>query len=263
MRVGIIGGSGVYAIKGLELEPHTIVTPYGRAQVFFGKKDDLEIVFLTRHGSDHRIPPHRINHRANIKAMQLLGVQRILATFSVGSLQLDIPPQSLVALDQFIDFAANPEITFYEGGSSGLVHTEMTEPYCVALREQTLALASKHELRIRPKGTYVGVRGPRFETAAEISLYAQLGGDVVGMTGVPEAVLARELGIHYAAVALSVNWGAGLHGPIKIEREGLERIRTTALSLFIDALQVPLLGSCGCETARLVIHPPEEKTSTN
>ena len=258
MRVAIIGGTGVYAIEGRQFKSHIVDTPFGQAQVYLGQGESEDLVFLTRHGLDHSVPPHRINYRANLKALEQLGVERILATFAVGSLQPTIPPRSLVALDQFIDFTHGRETTFFDGGSSGLAHVDVTEPYCPGLRERVLALAAERGLEIRPKGTYVCVNGPRFETAAEIRMYAQLGGDVAGMTGVPEVSLARELGIHYAAVALSINWAAGLKGPVEIVRSGLDEIRAALLSLFVEALRSPSLGPCNCESAVLMVHPPEE-----
>jgi len=258
MRVAIIGGTGFYAIDDRELEPQIVDTPFGQAQVYLGQGESEDLVFLTRHGPDHRIPPHRINYRANLKALGQLGVKRVLATFAVGSLQPAIPPRSLVALDQFIDFTQGREATFFDGGRSGLAHTEMTEPYCPGLRERVLALAAERGLEIRPKGTYVCFNGPRFETAAEIRMFAQLGGDVIGMTGVPEVSLARELGIHYAAVALSINWAAGLKGPVEIVRSGLDKIRAALLSLFVDALRAPALAPCNCESAVMMMHPPAE-----
>jgi len=258
MRVAIIGGTGVYAIEGREFKSRIVDTPFGQAQVYLGQGESEDLVFLTRHGPDHRIPPHRINHRANIKALEQLGVKRVLATFAVGSLRPIIPPRSLVALDQFIDFTHGRETTFFDGGSSGLAHTDVTEPYCPGLRERVLTLAAKRGLEIRPKGTYVCSDGPRFETAAEVRMFAQLGGDVVGMTGVPEVSLARELGIHYAAVALSINWAAGLEGPLEIVSSGLDEIRVALLSLFVDALRAPSLAPCNCESAVLMMHPPAE-----
>ncbi len=257
MRVAIIGGSGVYTLGEGEFEQQTITTPYGAARLFVGRGEWEDFVFLPRHGPEHTIPPHRINYRANIKALAQLGVERILATFAVGSLQRHLPPRSLVALDQFMDFTHGREGTFFEGGRTGLAHLDVTEPYCAALRAQLLALAPRYGLNIHPRGTYVCTNGPRFETAAEVRMYARLGGDVVGMTGVPEVVLARELGIHYAAVALSINWAAGLEGgTVDIVREGVAELRATLLALFVEVLRTPLTEPCDCESALLVIHPP-------
>jgi len=256
LRAAIIGGTGVYGMPGGRFDTRVIETPYGEALVFLGQGEFEDLIFLARHGPSHAIPPHRINFRANLKALEQLGVKRVLATFAVGSLQPTIPPGSLVAVDQFIDFTHGRVGTFYDGGESGLVHTDMTEPYCSALRERLLALADQRGLQIRPTGTYMCFNGPRFETAAEIRMYAQLGGDVVGMTGAPEVQLARELRMHYAAVAISINWAAGLKGPIKIEKSGMEQTREKLLHLLVEVLRAPLVASCHCETALMIQHPP-------
>ncbi len=256
-RTAIIGGTGVYQLPGVEVERRVVETPYGEALVFLGLGEAQDLVFLPRHGPDHTLPPHRINYRANLKALHLLGVRRVMAAFAVGSLQPDIPPRSLVALDQFLDFTHGREATFFEGGEAGLVHVEVTEPYCPALRARFLELAAAGGVAVQPQGTYVCTNGPRFESAAEVRMYAQLGGDVVGMTGLPEVVLARELRMHYAGVALSINWGAGIQGALEIE-QGLEARRAAMLRIFIETLRSPPLGACPCEGAGFVMHPPAE-----
>lgn len=258
MKIGIIGGTGVDNMEGAEFERQQIPTRYGPSIVFVGQGPNADLVFLPRHGPEHTVPPHRINYRAHIKALQTLGVERVMATFAVGSLVEDIPPLSLVALDQFLDFTHGREGTFFDGGASGLVHTEVTDPYCSGLHKQLMVLAPKHGLEVRPAGVYVCTNGPRFETAAEVRMYAQLGGEVVGMTGVPEATLAREMGLHYAAVAFSVNWAAGLKGPFEIEEEGVDQIRAKLLPLFLETLRSANLDGCRCLGTRHVIHEPRE-----
>ncbi len=258
MTKAIIGGTGFDRLMQGKMSLKRIETPYGNVAYYDGTDDWEDIVFLPRHGPGHRVPPHKINYRANLKALQMLGTERILATFAVGSLSLDVEPGSLVVLDQFMDFTEGRAFTFYDGGASGLAHTEMTLPYCSSLRKRLLALAPKHELELMPRGTYVCTDGPRFETAAEVRMYEQLGGDVVGMTGVPEAPLARELGMHYAAVALSINWGAGLQEELEIVR-GLEDKERALLALFVDVLNKGVLDQCTCESAVMIMHPPEEE----
>ena len=258
MRIGIIGGSGVDSMGGVDFERQQIPTRYGPSTVFVGLGQNADLVFLPRHGPEHTVPPHRVNYRAHLKALQSLGVERVMATFAVGSLVDDIPPLALVALDQFLDFTHSREGTFFDGGASGLVHTDVTEPYCRGLRQQLLALAPMHGLELRPSGVYVCTNGPRFETASEVRMYAQLGGEVVGMTGVPEATLARELGLHYAAVAFSVNWAAGLKGPLEIKEAGVDKIRARLLPLFVETLRSADVDGCQCLGARHVIHEPRE-----
>lgn len=256
MRTAIIGGTGFDQLTGFELDLQDVTTPYGTVPLYLGRGEAEGLVFLPRHGPEHTVPPHQINYRANLKALEILDVEWVLATFAVGSLHLDIEPGSLVVLDQFLDFTTGRVGTFFDGGDSGLVHTLMTGPYCPALRAQLLARAPAHQLALVPEGTYACTNGPRFETAAEVQMLAQLGGDVVGMTGVPEAPLARELGLHYAAVALSINWGAGLvDEEVEIVR-GLEPKKKALIALFVDVLRHDSDEVCRCETSNLVIHPP-------
>jgi 5'-methylthioadenosine phosphorylase len=256
MKVAIIGGTGIYKIGQGQFEPQLVDTPYGQAQVYLGQDEFSDLVFLTRHGPGHDVPPHRVNYRANIQALRQLGVEQVIATFAVGSVHIGIPPRSLVAVDQFLDFTQGRQGTFFEGEGSGLAHVEVTQPFCSDLRRRLLSLAPQHNLEIRPTGTYVCTNGPRFETAAEIRMFAQLGGDVVGMTAAPEAPLARELGLCYAGLALSINWAAGVTEKMTIEREGMAQIRAAMLALCVTTLRTPATGGCECKTSLLVVHPP-------
>lgn len=257
MRVAIIAGTGIYDIPGVELKKQLVETPYGQALVHLGQGSADHLVFLARHGPEHHTPPHKINYKANIKALQLLGVEKILAAFAVGSINPNIPPGGLVVLDDFLDFSSGRPLSFFDGGDSGVAHTEMSQPYCPALRAQLLNLAPEFDLKLHPRSVYVCTNGPRFETPAEIRMHGKLGGDVVGMTGVPEVTLARELNMHYAAVALSINWAAGVKpGAIEIVREGIAELRAKLLSLFIETLQKPLALDCNCQTSVMMMHPP-------
>lgn len=257
MSVAIIGGTGFYRLPGLKGEPQTIATRYGTARVFVGQGEYQDLVFLPRHGPQHSIPPHRINFRANMKALKQLGVTRAVALLAVGSLRHDIPPQGLIAVDQVLDFTRDRANTFFEGESFGVGHTDMTEPYCASLRATLLAHAPSYGLTVRSSGTYVCVNGPRFETAAEVHMFAQLGGDVVGMTGMPEAALARELGIHYAGLAHSLNWAAGLKGDVEIAEVSGDMQRGM-LELAIHTVRTAELGKCKCDDATLIVSPPSE-----
>ncbi len=260
MRAALIAGTGITKNLGWAIRPQTVRTNYGSVDLFLGEDEFADLVFLPRHGPSHQTPPHRINYRANMKALQLLGVDRAMAIFAVGSLDESHPPHSISALDQSLDFTHGRQSTFFDGGDSGLVHTDITEPFCIALRERILTLASKYKLPVLPSGPYVSVDGPSFETAAEIRMFAQLGGEVVGMTGVPEIPLARELGLHYAAVAISINWGAGLKGALKIEEQGLEQHRSSLLDLCLEVLRSPMDVKCSCQKGAIIIHPPSSKT---
>lgn len=262
MLDAIIGGTGFYSLGHSDFTEEIIETAYGNARVLVGSGPNAGICFMPRHGSDHSIPPHRINYRANMKALQMLGVQRVLAVFTVGSLHRAIPPRSFVLLDQFMDFTNGREATYFEGGDSGLAHVEMNQPYCEKVRRQLQHTAARFGIDLASHGTYVATNGPRFETPAEIKMYASWGGDVVGMTGVPEVTLARELGLHYAAVALSVNWGAGLEAKIEIVKDGIDKLREDVLKLFLETIRDSNAGhkaDCECKSGLMVIHPQKNQ----
>jgi 5'-methylthioadenosine phosphorylase len=258
MHTAIIGGTGFDRLTGFDLELQEIDTPYGTVPLYLGRGEAEGMIFLPRHGPEHTVPPHSINYRANIQALKQLDVERVLATFAVGSLHRGVEPGALVLLDQYIDFTRGRESTFFDGGDSGLVHILANDPYCPALRQALLEGAPRHELELIPTGTYACTEGPRFETAAEVRMLAQLGADVVGMTGIPEAPLARELELHYAAVALSINWCTGLEEELEIVR-GLEATQEALIALFVDVLRQPEMQECSCKAARIVMHPPKGK----
>jgi len=211
MRIGIIGGTGAEGIyEEVEPEPRTIETDYGPAEVFVVAAGEREIVFLPRHRTEHDVPPHRINYRANIRALADLECFSVIATNAVGSLRPEMQPGDFVLPDQFLDFTRQRPLTFHDGNDGVVRHVDVTVPYCPRLRDRLLD-ASEQRLgaSLHPTGTYVCCEGPRFETPAEIQMFAQLGGDVVGMTGVPEVVLAREAGLCYATVCVVTNYAAG------------------------------------------------------
>lgn len=210
-RIAIIGGTGVYDPAILtDIRDEIVKTPFGEVRVKLGNYAGREVVFVPRHGEKHSVPPHRINYRANIWSLRELGVERAIATAAVGSLNTDMKPTDLVMVDQFLDFTRGREQSFYEGGEDGVFHVDVTNPYCRELRQTLFRSAKDLSLRVHFNGTYVCTEGPRFETAAEIRMYRQLDGDVVGMTSVPEVVLARELGICYATIGMVTNYAAGI-----------------------------------------------------
>lgn len=259
MESAIIAGTGIYEIPGFEFVEKTIETKYGKALVYLGEKNDLDLVFLARHGLEHTTPPHKINYRANLQALKSLGVKRILATNAVGSISREIPPMGLALLSDFLDFTSGREFSFYDGGSSGLAHTNMDVPYCPSLREKVLDLAPQYGLEVNPEAVYVATNGPRFESPAEIRMFAQMGGDVVGMTGIPELVLARELGMHYASVAYSINWAAGLEDEMTFVSDQMSEIRQLLVLLMVNTLKEVRTLACGCDDAVLMMHEPVEQ----
>jgi 5'-methylthioadenosine phosphorylase len=256
MKVAIIGGTGIDRLPGVTLEEQVLDTPYGRVTVYRADSEPNTLLYLNRHGPKGQIPPHKVNFRANMKALQMLGVERILATNAVGSIDPGLPPGSLVVLTDYLDFTSGRQATFYDGGKTGHAYTEMNDPYCSDLRQRLLNLAPEFELELRSRGTYVCTNGPRFETPAEIKMFSCLGGEVVGMTGVPEVALAKELGIHYASVAYSINWAAGMEASIRIVKEGIPELLARLLALYIRVLQTPEPMVCDCASAVHMIQPP-------
>lgn len=205
----IIGGTGVYNPALLQnAAEHIIETPYGAAKATIGTYEGRSIAFMPRHGVSHSIPPHKINYRANIAALKQMGVHQVLATAAVGSLQLAYAPGSLVIIDDFLDFTKSRPTTFFE--ANGVVHVDVTDPYCSRLRSALRNAAADLSLPIESSGTYVCTEGPRFESPAEIRFYQSLGAAVVGMTTVPEVVLAKEAELCYATVCMVTNYGAGI-----------------------------------------------------
>ena len=222
-EIAIIGGTGVYdpgILKNIRSEE--VSTPYGIVTYKTGEYAGREVAFIPRHGSEHSIPPHKINYRANIWAIKKIGVKKIIATTAVGSLNPQMKPGDFVLIDQFIDFTKNRISTFYEGGDRGVVHLDVTEPYCPSLRRTIREAARELSIDIHTDGVYVCTDGPRFETPAEVKKFAMLGGDVVGMTNVPEVVLAHEAEICYSTVSMVTNFAAGISPTILTHAEVLE-----------------------------------------
>jgi 5'-methylthioadenosine phosphorylase len=247
-RTAIIGGSGFYSVPGCTLvEKRPVSTKYGDVTLFiYRNKDGLEFVFLPRHGEGHTCPPHMINYRASVMALKQAGVESIIAVASVGSLRAHLRPGDFVLLDQFIDFTKSRPSTFFDQDEA--VHIDMTEPFCESLRRCVLA-AKPAGVKVHEKGTYVCAEGPRFETAAEIRAYSAMGGDVVGMTMVPEVVLARELGMCYAGIAVITNYAAGISKKVSHEEvlAAMEKAGTVLADYVVSCLaKVPAERKCAC-----------------
>ena len=205
--IGVIGGSGIYEIEGLEnKEWRKVESPFGQPSddLLFGELEGQRLVFLPRHGRGHRIPPSRLNFRANIDAMKRSGVTEILSLSAVGSLREDLPPGSFVIVDQFIDRTFAREKSFFD---SGLVaHVSMAEPVCGRLGDAVEQVAQDLNLPYRRGGSYLVMEGPQFSTKAESELYRQWGCSVIGMTNMPEAKLAREAELCYATIAMVTDY---------------------------------------------------------
>ena len=223
INIAIIGGTGVYDPNILEnITEQEVNTPYGSVKFKVGEYAGKKIAFIPRHGSDHSIPPHLINYRANIWVIKKIGVKNIIATTAVGSLNLAMKPGDFVLVDQFLDFTKNRISTFYDGNGREVVHLDVTEPYCPDLRSFIKTAAMATDIAVHDKGVYVCTDGPRFETPAEIKMFAQFGGDLVGMTNVPEVVLACEAEMCYCTVSMVTNFAAGISPQALTHGEVLE-----------------------------------------
>jgi 5'-methylthioadenosine phosphorylase len=205
--LGVIGGSGLYALEGLEaVEEVRLATPFGEPSDAFvvARLGGKKLVFLPRHGRGHRLNPTEINSRANLWGLKALGVTRVLSVSAVGSLREDIAPGDFVAVDQFIDRTRHRPDTFFEGGV--VAHVMFADPVCAELRREVVAVARSLAIRVHDGGTYVNMEGPQFSTRAESRLYRSWGADVIGMTNLQEARLAREAELCYATLAMATDY---------------------------------------------------------
>jgi 5'-methylthioadenosine phosphorylase len=210
--LAIIGGSGLSVLPGMaELRHVAARTAYGEpsAQIAVGSINGRRIAFLARHGEGHSIAPHEINYRANIQALKEAGVQEVVSIATVGGIRAEFGPGTLVVPSQIIDYTWGRRSTFFEGPGARVTHVDFTEPYSATLRAKVLAAARACGEAVADGGVYAVTQGPRLETAAEIARLERDGADLVGMTAMPEAVLAREAGLDYAAVAVVANHAAG------------------------------------------------------
>ncbi len=239
--LAVIGGTGLTALANLEITHREVVhTPWGEPSgaLTHGEIAGCHLVFLARHGYTHRIPPHQINYRANIWALRHIGVERVLAINAVGGIREDLVPGMLAVPDQLMDYTWGRSHTFFEGELQEVVHTDFTWPYDDGLRGEVVEAARASNVDVAPDGVYAATQGPRLETAAEIDRLERDGADMVGMTGMPEAILAREMGLRYASCAVVANRAAGRgQGEIvmaEIEQAlklGMDRVRLTLEAL--------------------------------
>lgn len=223
--LAIIGGTGLTSLESLQISRREMVsTPYGEPSgpLTHGELNDKEVIFLARHGYGHTIPPHKVNYRANLWALKHIGVERVIAVAAVGGIRADMEPGALVFPDQIVDYTWSRCHTFFEADLSHVTHIDFTHPYCGELREQLIQAARQAGLDVRENATYGATQGPRLETAAEIRRLERDGCDIVGMTGMPEAALAREIDLCYATCAVVANWAAGKSDQI-ITMEEIQR----------------------------------------
>lgn len=215
MKVAIIGGSVLSRIDGFNhadsVQQKIVKTPYGEPSSAFciSTVAERQFIYLNRHGSHHTIAPHQINYRANIAALKELGVTHIIAAAAVGGISANMPPLQCVLPDQLIDYTYGRQHTFNDGDENTVNHIDFSCPFDETLQQQLLFAAQQHSIHCESKATYGVTQGPRLETVAEIQRMQNDGCDIVGMTAMPEATLAREAGIAYASCAVVVNWAAG------------------------------------------------------
>jgi 5'-methylthioinosine phosphorylase len=233
-KVAVIGGTGMNDWPGLTIrKQEKAATPYGEpsALLIHGRVHGADVIFLARHGVGHKLPPHLINYRANLWALKNAGVQTVIAIAAVGGIAKNMPPAAVCVPDDLIDYTWGREHTYSDGQRQPLQHVDFSAPYSPATRRALLQAARRAKVKVAVRGVMGVTQGPRLETPAEIRRMKRDGCTMVGMTGMPEAGLARELGLNYAALALSVNWAAGLgsgdiHGEIeKFIADGMAKVR--------------------------------------
>ncbi|MCB1958203.1 MAG: S-methyl-5'-thioinosine phosphorylase [Rhodocyclaceae bacterium] len=210
--LAIIGGSGLTQLANFDVVRREVVrTPYGEPSgaLMFGTLCERPVVFLARHGYGHTIPPHLVNYRANMWALKQARVEAVVSVASVGGIRADLGPGTLVVPDQIIDYTSGRKNTYFEGGEDPVRHIDFTQPYDGALRSRLLAAAAASGVAVADGAVYATTQGPRLETAAEVNRLERDGADVVGMTAMPEAALARELDMAYAAINVVANFAAG------------------------------------------------------
>jgi 5'-methylthioadenosine phosphorylase len=252
-EIGVFGGSGFYSFLE-DPEEVSVETPYGPPSAAFtvGTIGGRRVAFLPRHGRDHEFPPHRVPYRANVWAMKELGVTRLFAPSAAGSLRRDIPPRTFVVSDQAIDMTKGRPSTFYDGPTT--VHVGLADPYCPAMRSALVNAAAALEIEHRDGGTMLVIEGPRFSTRAESKMFAQVGGDVIGMTQFPEVTLARELALCFANVALVTDYDVGIDGIPPVSHEEVLRVFGENIASLRDLLfaaipTVPTERDCPCAAA--------------
>lgn len=256
MRIGMIGGSGFDDPDFLaDVKIVKRGTPFGAlsSDLILGKVGNSEVVIILRHGKGHRIRPSAVNYRANMWAMKEEGVTHIVATTACGSLREEIEPGHLVFPDQFLDWTRTRKSTFHEGDQ--VVHIAMADPFCERLRQVLIETASAQGITHHPKGAVVTIEGPRFSSRAESNMFRMLGGDVINMSTVPEAVLAREAGICYAVAAMSTDYDCWHHSeaPVTWEMiaETMNRNVENVKKIFFESLSRITWDQCECRTAIL------------
>lgn len=249
MNLGFIGGTGLSELPDLGLRTHFVRTGFGQVEVKVGQRGTHKLAFMPRHGGHHESPPHQVNYRANIAAMKALGTEVLVTTSAVGTLNPDLAPGSLALVSDFIDLTDGRPRTFFD---DKVIHVDVSTPYCPGVRAALTASAGRCGLSLAPEAVYLCTSGPRFESPAEIRCFRGWGADLVGMTNLPEAVLAREAEICYATVAVATNHAAGVTGTPLSHGEVEEMMAARAADLrrlINDLIETIELPDCPCRHA--------------
>jgi 5'-methylthioadenosine phosphorylase len=256
MNKAIIGGTGASSLPNSK-GPHCIDTPYGSVETYTLTIGEEEVLFLPRHGSGHTTPPHKINFRANVMALKQMGITHVYALATSGSMDEKVREGSIVIISDFLDFTTNRVNTFFDGTDNTVAHTDMSDPYCAQLRKLFKQKAAQKNIPVFDDGVYACANGPRFEGKAEIQMFKNNGGTLVGMTGIPEVFLMKEMNICYSAIGLISNMACG------ITRENLAGIdhksvvakaTEDALSIICDIFKDNQLDQNHCSCTQAVLH---------
>ncbi len=269
--LGVLGGSGLYGIPELqEVTQHRVSTPFGEpsAPYLSGRIGDTRVIFLARHGEGHRLMPSEVNYRANIHGFRQLGVRHLISVSAVGSLREDIRPGDMVLPDQFIDRTRQRQSTFF--GDGAVIHVQFGDPICPNLRGQLAEILGQMGLRFHEGGTYVAIEGPAFSTRAESELYRSWKADVIGMTAMPEARLAREAEMCYSVLALSTDYDCWHEAEAEVSVEAVvavlrQNVNAARRVIAEAARRFPPAGTCRCQRAlenTLISDPARISTRT-
>lgn len=250
IKAAIIGGTGFEKLFK-DTKQLRLGTPYGiPPPLYVGKVNSRNVIFLPRHGPNHSVPPHRINYKANIYTLYEMGVERILATNAVGAINLNFKPRDIIVPHDFVDFTKHRSTTFFD--ETPVTHIDVSQPYCPEIRKLLIGTAKKLGFSVRDKAVFVCTEGPRYETPAEIEMFRHLGCDVVGMTSIPEAVLARELEMCYASICYVSNMAAGVRDRLRaleistVSRDAVPKIE----QVLIETIKtLPHERNCPCANA--------------
>jgi 5'-methylthioadenosine phosphorylase len=250
-NIAVIGGTGIDEVVGLG-EVTTVDTRFGKADVVEAALNDASFLFVPRHGIDHATPPSLINYRAQIAALKSIGIRRVIGLCAVGSIRRDLMPGSFVVMSDFIDLTKKRTDTFFDEPERGVVHTDFTQPYCPEISMALIEACKKCDVDHFENAVYVGVEGPRYETPTEIRLYGSWGGDVIGMTNVPEVILAREAGLCYGALGVVTNQASGL-SPTPLSHEEVRAVVASSSQKLADIMKqtldmIPKTAQCACQT---------------